>query len=430
MARTTPPGSTTSSVAGVAAPLPVQSPATSLELPLPEHAPGRWVTAWQRFVHLHPRAFDALLAGLLFLVTASSFITAVRMGRAPLPPAWVWIADAIACGALLFRRRFPLQVLVVTASAFLLVQYVTLDVPLLILTVVAALVTLTLAGRRRAAVTAAVVITLLTMTIGTFTDAEYWSHPRPVAVAALCALSIAAAEAVRNRRAYVAAIEERARRAEESRDQEARRRVADERLRIARELHDVLAHHIAVINVQAGVAQHLLGRQPEKAMESLDHVRAAARSVLSEMQAVVSVLREPDETGGPAEPQPGLEQVDILIDRFRGLGLTIDTVIAGAVVPLPPTTDLVAYRVAQESLTNVGKHAPGARAEIRFDYRSDVLVLSVRNSRGTGPQTARTTGGFGLIGMRERVSSVGGALRAIARPDGGFETTATLPLHR
>ena len=106
-------------------------------------------------------------------------------------------------------------------------------------------------------------ITLLALTIGTIRDAEYWSHPRPVAVAALCALAIALADAVRNRRAYVAAVEERARRAEESREQEARRRVGDERLRIARELHDVLAHHIAVINVQAGVAGHLLERQPD-----------------------------------------------------------------------------------------------------------------------------------------------------------------------
>ena len=198
---------------------------------------------------------------------------------------------------------------------FLVVQCVSHDVPLLILAVVTALVTITLAGRRRAAIIAAVAITLLTMTIGTITDAEYWSHPRPVAVAALCALSIAAADAVRNRRAYVAAVEERARRAEESREQEARRRVADERLRIARELHDVLAHHIAVINVQAGVAGHLLraatraghggtgscpGRGPVGAVGDAGGRCGTPRAGGSA-----------DETG-PAEPQPGLDRIDDL----------------------------------------------------------------------------------------------------------------------
>ncbi len=213
------------------------------------------------------------------------------------------MTSAVACGALMFRRSHPWPVLVVTAVGYLVVQGFSHDVPPLILAVVTALVTITLAGQRWPAIIAAVVITLCALTIGTVRDAEYWSHPRPVAVAALCALAIAVADAVRNRRAYVAAVEERARRAEESREREASRRVGDERLRIARELHDVLAHHIAVINVQAGVAGHLMDRQPEQAREALDHVRSAARSVLSEMQAVVAVLREPGAGAEVTEPR-------------------------------------------------------------------------------------------------------------------------------
>ena len=257
-----------------------------------------------------------------------------------------------------------------------------------------------------------------------------------MAVAALSALAIALADAVRNRRAYVAAVEERARRAEESREQEASRRVGDERLRIARELHDVLAHHIAVINVQAGVAGHLLERQPDQAREALDHVRAAARSVLSEMQAVVTVLREPGEslaTDVPAEPTPGMNRVGELIDGFRGVGLTIDTVVCGAPSVLPPAIDLVAYRAVQESLTNVGKHAQNAAVTVRMDYLPQLFTVTVTNS-GTGPASRAagnrvgSTAGFGLIGMRERVHSVGGRLRAGPTPDGGFVVAATLPL--
>jgi signal transduction histidine kinase len=276
-----------------------------------------------------------------------------------------------------------------------------------------------------------------------------------VAVAALCALSIALADAVRNRRAYVAAVEERARRAEESRAREAQRMVGEERLRIARELHDVLAHHIAVINVQAGVAGHLLERQPKQAREALDHVRSAARSVLSEMQAVVTVLREPGDPafadpahmvpahmvpaqgvpaqGVPAEPIPGMDRVDELLEGFRAAGLTIDTVVRGVPVPLPAAVDLVAYRVVQESLTNVRKHAGKAVVEIELNYRPENLAMTVANTGAGRPakaaaQEAVSPGGFGLIGMRERVGSVGGQMSANPTADGGFVTAVSLPL--
>lgn len=358
------------------------------------------------------------------------------MGGDPVPPDWAWAATAIACLSLLRRRSHPWPVLVVTAAGYLLLQATSHDVPPLILAVVAALVTLTLAGQRRGAIIAAVVVTLTALAIGSVVDAEHWSHPRPVAVAALCALAIALADAVRNRRAYVAAVEERARRAEESRDQEARRRVGDERLRIARELHDVLAHHIAVVNVQAGVAGHLLERDPAQAREALDHVRTAARSVLAEMQAVVSVLREPGEsldTEVPAEPTPGLDRITELIESFRAVGLEIDTVVSGALQSLPTATDLVAYRAVQESLTNVRKHAGHAEVVVEFDYRPRQLAITVTNA-GTGDgsraaaRRASTSGGFGLVGMRERVSSIGGDLRAGPTPGGGFVTAVTLPI--
>jgi signal transduction histidine kinase len=211
--------------------------------------------------------------------------------------------------------------------------------------------------------------------------------------------------------------------------------VGEERLRIARELHDVLAHHIAVINVQAGVAGHLLERQPDQAREALDHVRSAARSVLSEMQAVVTVLREPGDPApaDPAEPVPGMDRVDDLLDGFRAVGLTIDTVVRGVPVPLPAAVDLVAYRVVQESLTNVRKHAGKATVEIELDYRPENLAMTVANT-GTGRPARMATresdskAGFGLIGMRERVGSVGGEMTASPTDDGGFVMAVSLPL--
>ncbi len=397
---------------------------------------SRWWQPKGALFRGHPLLFDATLAVVIFVVNVGGMLSAHRMGVDDPPPGWAWVVAAIACAALLFRRAHPWPVLFVTTAGYLALQAFSHDIPPLILAVVTALVTITLAGQRGAAIIAAGVITVLALAIGTILDAEYWSHPRPVAVAAICALAIALADAVRNRRAYVAAVEERARRAEESREEDARRRVADERLRIARELHDVLAHHIAVINVQAGVAGHLLDRKPEQAREALDHVREAARSVLSEMQAVVSVLREPGTAGdepAPQEPAPSLATVGELLDGFRSTGLTIDVVVSGAPVTLAGAVDLVAFRVIQESLTNVRKHAGKADVVVRFDHRPGSLELTVTDT-GTGPNSERagqrvgTTGGFGLLGMRERVGSVGGDFTAGPTGAGGFRVAVTLPV--
>ena len=156
-----------------------------------------------------------------------------------------------------------------------------------------------------------------------------------------------------------------------------------------------------MINVQAGVAGHLMDRQPEQAREALDHVRSAARSVLSEMQAVVAVLREPGagaDVTEPAEPLPGMDRIDDLLDRFRSLGLQIDTVVSGSPAPLPAAVDLVAYRTVQESLTNVGKHAGRAPVIVEFDYRPEVFAVTVTNEpTGPGCRAAERIGGPGRV---------------------------------
>ncbi|HEY0186206.1 MAG TPA: sensor histidine kinase [Cellulomonas sp.] len=257
----------------------------------------------------------------------------------------------------------------------------------------------------------------------------------------------ATALAVQSHRATTLALRERARRAEETREEIAMRRVAEERLRIARDLHDVIAHHVAVISVQSGVAQHVLGRDEDAAREALTHVRTSARSVLSELQDVLSVLRGTDGEPGTA-PAPGLADVPALVEAARDAGLAVELDTAGLVPADLSTADpgaavaMTAYRIVQEALTNVRKHAPHARARVVLRSDEDGMLVRVVNDAPTGgdaglaPDLDRDPGSqpdpvagshLGLVGMRERVAAVGGLLQVGPRPDGGFSVTARFP---
>ncbi|MBO9553992.1 histidine kinase [Cellulomonas sp.] len=250
-----------------------------------------------------------------------------------------------------------------------------------------------------------------------------WDGTEVVAITAVLAIAVAIGLAVGSRREFIAVARERAERLEESREVEAARRVTEERLRIARELHDVVGHHVAVIGVQAGVAEAYLRSRPDYAQDALGHVQDAAESVLTELRALVSVLRTSD---GPDEraPVPGLADLDELLDRVGDLGLTVTVARSGDGGPLAPLVDLIAFRVVQESLTNAHKHGDG-RAFLTIERQSDALNITVTNGIGrTGGTTAG--GGFGLTGLRERVTSVGGTLDA-GPSDHGFRLHATLP---
>ena len=235
-----------------------------------------------------------------------------------------------------------------------------------------------------------------------------------------------AGNAVRAHQTRTEGLRERASRLE--REQELARRVAvaGERSRIARELHDVVAHSVSVMVVQAGAARRTLSKHPERAGEALRSVEGSGREALTELRRLLGVLTE--QRGESAlDPQPSLRQLDALVDRVSSAGVPVDVRIEGAQRPLPPGLDLTAYRIVQEALTNVLKHAHGARAEVlvRFDERELGLEVTDRGGRvAGGPPGA----GRGLLGMKERVAVYGGELETGRRPEGGFAVKARLPM--
>jgi signal transduction histidine kinase len=229
---------------------------------------------------------------------------------------------------------------------------------------------------------------------------------------------------VRNRRLYMQQLEERAANAEHERDEEAKRAVADERLRIAQELHDVVAHSMGVIAVQAGVGAHVIDKDPGEAKRSLEAIAATSRSTLTEIRRLLGVLRADEH--GAYQPAPGLADLDRLVDDLGGAGIPVTLTVDGSHDDVPPGVDLTAYRIVQEALTNVLKHAGPAQATVAIDYAPGAIRLAIADN-GRGVNGRAGEGGHGLLGMRERVGVYGGTLSAGPAPGGGFRVVAELP---
>jgi signal transduction histidine kinase len=229
---------------------------------------------------------------------------------------------------------------------------------------------------------------------------------------------------MRNRRLYGEQLEERAAALERERDEEARRAVSDERLRIAQELHDVVAHSMGVIAVQAGVGVHVIDTDPDEAKKSLDAISQTSRSTLAEIRRMLGVLRE--DTGASYAPAPGLADLDRLVRDVGSAGLEVDVRKEGTRTELPPGVDFTAYRIVQEALTNVLKHAGRARARVVVGYEENALRLEIVDD-GRGVNGRATPGGHGLMGMRERAGMYGGSFEAGPRTGGGFRVAVRLP---
>ncbi|MFI1360938.1 sensor histidine kinase [Streptomyces sp. NPDC020898] len=360
------------------------------------------------------------------------------------PSAAAYLIAVVSCAALPVRHRAPLAAMAVTTACGVLGPVLGLLLSPLI--VAPAVITaysyaLTVRNERRAAGAVLLISAALLVASTPLFGALSWQDASRVgAVAAFPLVAGVLGHSVRNRRAYLAAVEERARRAEESRDSEARQRVAEERVRIARELHDLVAHQITLANAQATVAAHLFDTRPEQTRTSLRELVETTGHALDELRATVGLLRQSGDAATPAEPAPGLSRLPTLLESFRRAGLEVTVHQEGTARPLPPGVDLTAYRIVQEALTNVTKHAGTGSARVRLAFGRDRVTITVADDGGgartapTAPTRPRASAvvdrppGYGLIGMRERATAVGGQLSAGRRPEGGFLVSSQLPL--
>ncbi|MFC9459573.1 sensor histidine kinase [Streptomyces sp. NPDC056983] len=377
----------------------------------------------------------ALAAAVLLCMIAASFVDpnggrdGTPMWGTRSPQVLSVVLMVLGAAALVLRRRAPMAVLAAT-SAVTLAELVTGD-PRAPVAMSAVVALYTVAATTDRPTTWRV--GLATMTV--LTGAAMLAGPLPwyaqenLGVFAWTGMAAAAGDAVRSRRAFVDAIRERAERAERTREEEARRRVAEERLRIARDLHDVVAHHIALVNVQAGVASHVMDKRPDQAKEALSHVREASRSALNELRATVGLLRQSGDPEAPTEPAPGLDRLEDLVGTFRNAGLPVEVACADRATGLQAAVDLAAYRIIQEALTNVQKHAGAeAKAEVSVVRVGPNIEVTILDNGPGAEQPSPDSGGHGLLGMRERVAAIGGSCSAGPRYGGGFRVHAILPV--
>jgi signal transduction histidine kinase len=325
--------------------------------------------------------------------------------------------------ALLARRRYPVGVLAIALITTLWAgaEHATMIWFALIVAFVSAVL-----ARKRAAAIASLVIGYAVSVW------RPWLIGRPGHASVPFALELAAglifllgvAELSRSRSQRSAAVER-------SRQEELRRRASEERMRIARDLHDVVAHNISVINVQANTALHLMDRQPERARSALTTINDVSKQALVELRSVLGVLRDVDENA-PRAPAPGLARLGDLVDHAAAAGLDVRVEEDGRPAQLPVDVDLAAYRIVQEALTNSARHSGGANATVRLGYRGRALELEVSDDgtpRPSGRSPTQASGsGNGIAGMAERAAALGGTLQAAPRPEGGFGVRAWLPL--
>jgi signal transduction histidine kinase len=387
------------------------------------------VTSLRTALPPHPLWVDAVLAFAVVAAQIAATTILVHAAGSDRPMDAVAYALLVATGApLVLRDRYPAAVLLVVAATAVVYTWLGYPGGFYTLAIVFAMWAAVAAGRRLVALlvgiglVAVMVVARFAVTIGHAQDAD-----APIWIAGWLVASFVLGEVSRGRRRYLEQVEQRAIDAERTREEEARRRAGEERMRIARELHDVLAHNISTINVQAGVAAHLLDRQPEQARTALVAISEASREALRELRATLGLLRGVDEDESRA-PAPGLARLDELVDNVRSTGLEVAVETDGEPAVLAPTTDLAAYRIIQESLTNVARHARAGRVSIGLRYGPRDLVITVDDDGAGPPGGATPPAGNGLTGMRERAAAAGGELEAGAGPNGGFRVRARLPL--
>jgi signal transduction histidine kinase len=376
-------------------------------------------------------------------IAAAAFVPVLALAgvidkHVPIAQALGIVAIAAVTGvALRYRARWPLAVLLVALLVVVAAALVDWVSPALGFGCEIALFTVACLRSRRVAGSAALVCAAVLFGAARTNATGSMIAPGALIVVVWTALAFSLGIVVRTQRVNVNARAERARRADENREQEAHTRVVEERVRIARELHDVVAHHIAVINVHAGLARRAIGRDAATVDTSLGYVQEAARTVLDELGTVLGVLRSTDleesASGATTQPAPGLERLDELLGTFAAAGLEVRTKSTGRLRDMDRACDLAAFRIIQESLTNASKHGADGQAELTLTYAASGLTIGVSNLVHVDPAGSLTgvpaPVGHGLIGMRERAVACGGSMTARQDDRGAFCVVAVIP-HR
>ncbi|MFG2464959.1 sensor histidine kinase [Streptomyces canus] len=362
--------------------------------------------------------------GLAFPIAAAQGGATVLALWRPIPAWWLSIGATVV-GAVALHGKLGLT------------EGVTFTWPWTVSGIIAHLFVLLLVGLRvptRASAEVLAITVLVTYALQGVWGASNYQSTGVVAVS-LSTVVVVLGTALRGRREARAELGRQTTLTEEERN---RRTLLEERSRIARELHDVVAHHMSVISIQAQVAPHLVENPSAELQENLDGIRQNALEALTELRRVLGVLRaehpetperpaDPATGTAPHAPQPTLDRLDALVENTRAAGLAVEVDVRGTRRPLPPGVDLSAYRIVQEALSNVLRHAPGATASVALVHYVHGVDVRVVNSRPTRSVPSSPGAGHGLLGMRERAAMLGGTLRAGPRPDGGYEVAAYLP---
>jgi signal transduction histidine kinase len=388
----------------------------------------------ERRRRLSPIAVDALIAVAVFVLGLGSQIEisdAAPEIFSREPDAWSRLLVGVQSLPLVLRRRYPRAVLLVILAGFVVDR--ALDYPSTLATVGLILGIHAVGSEldRRASLRfgGSVVVFVTIYTFLGYLTVESVGIDDIGFTFLSTAIPLALGREVFHRRQTLERLEERAERAEREREEEAARAVAEERARIARELHDVVAHQMTVMTLQAEGARRIAKEADRRVVEALDTIRSSGHEALSEMRRMVGLLRTESEDTH-LTPQPGVARLDELVVQMRDAGLAVEMTRSGSPKPLAPGIDVNVYRIVQESLTNVLRHGgPGATAKVTLRFLPDSVEVNViDDGRGGAASLNGHSGGHGLVGMRERVALLDGRLEAGPRPGGGFEVHATIPV--
>ncbi len=386
-----------------------------------------WVQLWA-FLQFRPERIHVPNVEPVPLsnMTVHPFVLLLDQG----PERWwlPFIVAALAFLPLAVRRRWPWAAMTISGTAALLYTIMPWPPVFVVIGPMIAIYTLAQRSKTRRAwlVTLGLVALMLAL------PALYYAQARwvveSVGTFALLAAAAFLGDTARTRRDYIAAVEQRARDAERTREEEARRRVDEERLRIAREVHDIVAHSLSIVTVQAAAADALVDDDPARAHESLAHIRSTSKQALSELRSMLGVLRT-SEPAAPLSPAADLSRLDALVAQVREAGIAVEVDAPDGLGGLPAATSLSAYRIVQEALTNVVRHSQARSATVRVTRSATELTVAVSDD-GIGEKAAGGDG-HGVRGMAERAEALGGSLQAGPRAGGaGWLVCATLPLNR